>query len=145
MAVAAEVHLLRPEEGRVRHLKKEANPTPQRNPAGDQQNPLRRNPAADLPRNPLPPNPLAGKNPAERRRSDFQKVRQLPFRPPLLKAASARIDPSQGKIFFEKFLAQQTIGDKVSAPRAVLRLRGSLAGQVFRIRGRSDDSVKIFP
>jgi hypothetical protein len=57
----------------------------------------------------------------------------------------ARIDASQGKIFLEKFLAQQTIGDKITVPRAVLRLRGNLAGQVFRIRGRSDDSVKIFP
>ena len=73
------------------------------------------------------------------------EVRQMPSQTPLLKAASARIDASQGKIFFEKFLAQQTIGDKVAAPRAVLRLRGNLAGQVFRIRGRSDDSVKIFP
>ena len=73
------------------------------------------------------------------------EVRQLLFRSPLLKADSARIDTSQGKIFFEKFLARQTIGDKVTAPRAVLRLRGNLAGQVFRIRGRSDDSVKIFP
>jgi hypothetical protein len=57
----------------------------------------------------------------------------------------ASIDAQQGKIFFEKFLAKQTIGDKVTASRAVLRLRGGLAGQVFRIRGRSDDSVKIFP
>ena len=73
------------------------------------------------------------------------EVRQLPSQAPLLKAESARIDPSQGKIFFEKFLAQQTIGDKFAAPRVVLRLRGNLAGQVFRIRGRSDDSVKIFP
>lgn len=73
------------------------------------------------------------------------QVRQLPSQTPLLKAQMARIDPSQGKIFFEKFLAQQTIGDKVTAPRAVLRLRGNLAGQVFRIRGRFDDSVKIFP
>ncbi len=72
------------------------------------------------------------------------QVRQMPSQTPLLKADSARIDASQGKIFFEKFLAQQTIGDKVTAPRAVLRLRGNLAGQVFRIRGRSDDSVKIF-
>ena len=64
---------------------------------------------------------------------------------PFLKAASARIDPSQGKIFLEKFLAQQTIGDKITASRAVLRLRGNLAGQVFRIRGRSNESVKIFP
>jgi hypothetical protein len=70
---------------------------------------------------------------------------ELPSQTPLLKADSARIDASQGKIFFEKFLAQQTIGDKVTAPRAVLPLRGNLAGQVFRIRGRSDDSVKIFP
>ena len=73
------------------------------------------------------------------------EVRQSPSQAPLLEAESARIDPSQGKIYFEKFLAQQTIGDKVTAPRAVLRLRGNLAGQVFRIRGRSDDSVKIFP
>jgi len=73
------------------------------------------------------------------------EVRQMPTQTPHLKAESARIDASQGKIFFEKFLAQQTIGDKVTAPRAVLRLRGNLAGQVFRIRGRSDDSVKIFP
>ena len=73
------------------------------------------------------------------------EVRQMPSQTPLFKAASARIDASQGKIFFEKFLAQQTISDKVASPRAVLRLRGNLAGQVFRIRGRSDDSVKIFP
>ncbi len=73
------------------------------------------------------------------------EVRQLTSQTPLLKSDLARIDASQGKIFFEKFLAQQTIGDKVTAPRAVLRLRGNLAGQVFRIRGRSDDSVKIFP
>ncbi|NDG72401.1 MAG: hypothetical protein EBY32_14140 [Proteobacteria bacterium] len=73
------------------------------------------------------------------------EVRQIPSQTPFLKADSARIDASQGKIFFEKFLAQQTISDKVTAPRAVLRLRGNLAGQVFRIRGRSDDSVKIFP
>jgi hypothetical protein len=73
------------------------------------------------------------------------EVRQMPSQTPFLKADSARIDASQGKIFFEKFLAQQTISDKLSAPRAVLRLRGNLAGQVFRIRGRSDDSVKIFP
>jgi hypothetical protein len=69
----------------------------------------------------------------------------MPSQTPFLKADSARIDASQCKIFFEKFLAQQTITDKVTAPRAVLRLRGNLAGQVFRIRGRSDDSVKIFP
>jgi hypothetical protein len=73
------------------------------------------------------------------------EVRQMPSQALLLQADSARIDASQGKIFFEKFLVQQTSGNKVNAPRAVLRLRGSLAGQVFRIRGRSDDSVKIFP
>ena len=69
----------------------------------------------------------------------------MPSQTPFLKSDSARIDASQGKMFFEKFLATQTSGDKVNAPRAVLRLRGNLAGQVFRIRGRSDDSVKIFP
>jgi hypothetical protein len=73
------------------------------------------------------------------------QVRQMPSQAPLLQAASARIDASQGKIFFEKFVARQTISDKVTFLRAVLRLRGNLAGQVFRIRGRSDDSVKIFP
>ncbi len=73
------------------------------------------------------------------------EVRQLPSHTFLLKAESARIDASQGKIFCEKFLAQQTIGDKVTAPRAVLRLRGNLSGQVYRIRGRSDDYLKIFP
>ena len=73
------------------------------------------------------------------------EVRQLPSQTPVFKADSARIDGSQGKIFFEKFVAQQTIGDKISAPRAVLRLRGNLAGQVFRIRGSSDDYLKIFP
>jgi hypothetical protein len=73
------------------------------------------------------------------------EVRQIPSQTSLFKAASARIDASQGKIFFEKFLAQQTIGDKIIVPRAVLRLRGNLAGQVFCIRGRSDESVKIFP
>jgi hypothetical protein len=72
-------------------------------------------------------------------------LRQPPAHPPLLQSQSVRIDTSQGKIFFEKLLAQQTTGDKVTVPRAVLRLRGNLAGQVFRIRGRSDDSVKIFP
>jgi hypothetical protein len=73
------------------------------------------------------------------------EVRQMPSQAPLLKADSARIDTSQGKIFFEKFLVQQTISDKISAPRAILRLRGNLAGQVFRIRGRSEDGIKIFP
>jgi hypothetical protein len=73
------------------------------------------------------------------------EVRQMPSQALLLQADSARIDASQGKIFFEKFLAQQTIGDKINASRVVLRLRGNLAGQVFRIRGRDDDSVKIFP
>jgi len=73
------------------------------------------------------------------------EVRQMPSQTVLLKADSARIDASQGKILFEKSLVQQTIGDKVTAPRAVLRLRGNLAGQVFRIRGRSDDSLKIYP
>jgi hypothetical protein len=73
------------------------------------------------------------------------EVRQMPFQTPLLKADSARIDASQGEIFFEKFLSQRTIVDKVTAPRAVLRLRGNLAGQVFRIQSRSEDSVKIFP
>jgi hypothetical protein len=64
---------------------------------------------------------------------------------PLFEAQMARIDAPQGKIFFEKFLATQTSGNKVNAPRAVLRLRGNLAAQVFRIRGRDDDSAKIFP
>ena len=72
------------------------------------------------------------------------ELRQMQSRSPFFKADSARIDASQGKIFFEKLLAQQTISDKVTAPRAVLRLRGNLACQVLRIRGRSDDSVKIF-
>ena len=36
-------------------------------------------------------------------------MRQMPSQTLLLKADSARIDTSQGKIFFEKFLAQQTI------------------------------------
>jgi hypothetical protein len=73
------------------------------------------------------------------------EVSQSTAQSPLLQAQMARIDAPQGKIFFEKFLATQTSGDKANAPRAVLRLRGNLAGQVFRIRGRSDDSVKIFP
>ena len=73
------------------------------------------------------------------------QVRQMPSQTPLLKAQMARIDASQGKIFFEKFVARQTISDKVTFLLAVLRLRGNLAGQVFRIRGRSDDSVKIYP
>jgi hypothetical protein len=73
------------------------------------------------------------------------EVRQKPSQTLLLVADSARIDASQGKIFFEKFLSRQTISHKITAPRAVLRLRGNLAGQVFRIRSRSDDSVKIFP
>ena len=73
------------------------------------------------------------------------EVRQMPSQTSLLSAQMARIDASQGSIFFEKFLAQQTISIKISALRAVLRLRGDFAGQVFRIRGRSDDSVKIFP
>lgn len=63
----------------------------------------------------------------------------------LIQAQMARIDAPQGKIFFEKFLATPTSGNKINAPRAVLRLRGNLAGQVFRLRGRYDDSVKIFP
>ena len=73
------------------------------------------------------------------------QVGQMPSQNLLLEADSARIDPSHGQIFFENPLAQQTIVDKVAASRPVLRLRGNLAGQVFRIRGRSDDSVKIFP
>jgi hypothetical protein len=73
------------------------------------------------------------------------EVSQSTAQSPLLQAQMARIDAPQGKIFFEKFLATQTSGDKINAPRAVLRLRGNLAGQVFRIRGRDDDSVKIFP
>ncbi len=73
------------------------------------------------------------------------EVRQMPSQVLLLKSNSARIDTSQGKIFFEKFLAQQTISEKITVSCVVLRLRGNLAGQVFRIRGRSDDSVKIFP
>ena len=73
------------------------------------------------------------------------EIRQSPSQSPLFQAGSARIDASQGKIFFEKFLAQRANGDNISTPRAVLRLRGNLSGQVFRIRGRSDDSVKIFP
>jgi len=73
------------------------------------------------------------------------EVSQATMQSPLLKAQMARIDAMQGKIFLEKFLATQTTGNKVSSPRAVLRLRGDLAGQVFRIRGRADDSVKIFP
>jgi len=73
------------------------------------------------------------------------EVRQMPSQTPLFSAQMARIDASQGNLFFEKFLAQQTTNNKISVPRAVLRLRGDFAGQVFRIRGRSDDSVKIFP
>ena len=73
------------------------------------------------------------------------EVRQMPSQTPFLKADSARIDASQGKIFFEKFLAKQTISNQTMASRAVLRLRGNLAVQGFRIRGRSDDSVKILP
>jgi hypothetical protein len=73
------------------------------------------------------------------------QVSQATAQSPLFQAQMARIDAPQGKIFFEKFFTQQTISDKVTFPRAVLRLRGNLAGQVFRIRGRSDDSVKIFP
>jgi hypothetical protein len=73
------------------------------------------------------------------------QVSQATARSPLLQAQMARIDATQGKILFEKFLATQTSGDKFNVPCAVLRLRGNLAGQVFRIRGRSDDSVKIFP
>jgi hypothetical protein len=73
------------------------------------------------------------------------QIRESPAQYPLLQAGSARIDASQGKIFLEKFLAQHSNKDNISTPRAVLRLRGNLAGQIFRIRGRSDDSVKIFP
>ena len=73
------------------------------------------------------------------------QIRESPAQYPLFQAKSARIDASQGKIFFEKFLVQHSNTGNTSTPRAVLRLRGDLAGQVFRIRGRSDDSVKIFP
>ena len=73
------------------------------------------------------------------------EIRQSPAQAPLFQAGSARIDASQGKIFLEKFLAQRENGDSICTPRSVLRLRGGLAGQVFRIRGRSDESVKIFP
>lgn len=73
------------------------------------------------------------------------EVRQIPSQTRLLAADSARIDASQGKIFFEKLLTELTIENKVTASRAVLRLRGNLAGQVFRIRGRSDESMIIFP
>ena len=57
----------------------------------------------------------------------------------------ARIDASKGKIFFEKLLVSPTIDVNSSTQRAVLRLRGDFAGQVFRIKDRSDDSVNIFP
>ncbi len=73
------------------------------------------------------------------------EVSQSTAQAPLLQAQMARIATPKGEIFFDKFLATQTYGDKVTAPRAVLRLRGNLAGQVFRIRGRSYNSVKIFP
>jgi hypothetical protein len=73
------------------------------------------------------------------------EVRQAGAQSPFLKAQMARIDALQGKIFFEKFLATQTSGDIITGQRSVLRLRGNLAGQVFRIRRRSDESVKIFP
>ena len=53
------------------------------------------------------------------------EVSQAAAQSPLLQARIARIDAPQGKIYFEKFLAQQTIGDKVTAPRAVLRLLGN--------------------
>ena len=73
------------------------------------------------------------------------EIRESPAQYPLFQAKSARIDASQGKIFFEKFLAQHSNTGNISTPRAVLCLRGNLAGQVFRIWGRSDESVKIFP
>jgi hypothetical protein len=61
VAVAAEVRLLRLEEGRVRYLKKEENHLPQKNP-------LVQHPRNPLPPNPLAANPLAGRR---RRRSNF--------------------------------------------------------------------------
>jgi hypothetical protein len=73
------------------------------------------------------------------------EVRQLQSQTPFLKSDSARIDASQGKIFFEKFLAQHSNVGNIFILRAVMHLRGNLAGQVFRIRSRSDDSVKNFP
>jgi hypothetical protein len=73
------------------------------------------------------------------------EVRQSAATKALFRSQQARIDAAQGKIFLEKFLVSQTNDVVITSQRAVLILRGNFAGQVFRIRGRSDDSVKIFP
>ena len=72
------------------------------------------------------------------------EVRQSAATNALFRSQQARIDAAQGKIFLEKFLVSQTNDVVTSSQRAVLSLRGDFAGQVFRIRGRSDESVKIF-
>ena len=73
------------------------------------------------------------------------EVRQSLKPTALFQSQKARIDAAQGKVFLDKFLVLPTMDIITSSRRAVLSLRGDFAGQVFRIRGRSDESVKIFP
>ena len=73
------------------------------------------------------------------------KVCQMPENRPLLEAKTARIDAPQGKVFLEKCFALDNKSEKKSCNRSVMRLRGDQSGQVFLIRGRDDEIVKIFP
>ena len=73
------------------------------------------------------------------------KVFQMPENRPLLEAKTARIDATQGKVFLEKCFALDNKSEIKSFNRSAMRLRGNQAGQVFLIRGRDDEIVKIFP
>ena len=73
------------------------------------------------------------------------KVCQMLANSPLLEAKTARIDATQGKVFLEKCLTFDNKSEKKSCNRSVMRLRGDQSGQVFLIRGRDDEIVKIFP
>ena len=73
------------------------------------------------------------------------KVCQMPENSPLLEAKTARIDAPQGKVFLEKCFALDNKSEIKSFNRSAMRLRGNQAGQVFLIRGRDDEIVKIFP
>lgn len=73
------------------------------------------------------------------------KVFQMPENSPLLEAKTARIDAPQGKVFLEKCFALDNKSEIKSFNRSAMRLRGNQAGQVFLIRGRDDEIVKIFP
>ena len=73
------------------------------------------------------------------------KVCQMPENRPLLEAKTARIDAPQGKVFLEKCFALDNKSEIKSFNRSAMRLRGNQAGQVFLIRGRDDEIVKIFP